>query len=170
MIHICSIEKRQPLQSTQHQKSTNGKRDTMKTAIKKTPSASKTKWRLPQPAAEGPAKPHKHLRRCDYEGILKTFENEIACIDQRPSRQEPGGSEWLYAAAAQAALVCGDRAKARRYYSRLTAIVKKMRLRATHGGELRWHLGTLKQLESELLPFSTPAETLNHPTEISHFN
>ncbi len=72
-------------------------------------------------------------------------------MEQAPSLFGRTGPDRVYAGAAQAALYCGDKEKAKKYYFDFENLFEKISENRRHEKIFQWHRDTLKYLESQLI-------------------
>ncbi len=94
----------------------------------------------------------KLYKQKDSKGALEAFEKAIAAMEQSSSLFGLTAPDRVYAGAAQAALFCGDKEKATKYYFEFAKLVEKFSENKKLENALKWHRDTMKYLESQLMP------------------
>lgn len=90
-----------------------------------------------------------HHRR-DYPAALEAFATAERAMRQSPALFGVAAPDRIYAGAAQAALLAGDRARARLYRDRLAAVVEELTRRGAASEQLREYRALLGELDARL--------------------
>jgi tetratricopeptide (TPR) repeat protein len=86
----------------------------------------------------------------DYQGALEVFEKALSVLDTSPSLYGISSPSQIYAGAARAALLMGDKEKAKQYCRKFSEIVSSFSADPKLKNSLAWHKETLNWLNTHI--------------------
>jgi len=89
-------------------------------------------------------------RMHDYYGALEAFEKALSVLDMSASSYGVSSPDHIYAGAAQAAFLIGDKERAKTYHHKFAEIVSMFSADPKLRNSLTWHQETLKWLNTHI--------------------